>query len=261
MLKRSAEKEMRPRDIDKLVEGYIGTDSGYLNHFSYASHEKFYYHYCDIEVDVVSYRDQGLSTRRAFIAILRDLDPRSQAKVIRGTFEMLPPPEQPEDEEARSKVRIYNELISIAAQLEADGLVNLPLPVNTTEVVYSALQDAETLLSTSGPVRAVDRAHTALHGYLNHLCAARGISMPPDAALTFVFKVVREQFTEFHGPISHDEHAKRLFGSLAGALDSLNTIRNRGSLAHPNEILLEAAEAMLYINLSRAVLGYLESRL
>ena len=47
---------------------------------------------------------------------------------------------------------------------------------------------------------------------------------------------------------------------MAAALDSLNTIRNRGTLAHPNELLLDAPEAMLYINLSRAVLGYIESK-
>ncbi len=54
--------------------------------------------------------------------------------------------------------------------------------------------------------------------------------------------------------------AKRVFGSLVPALDSLNTIRNRGTRAHPNELLLEPAEAMLYINLSRAVLSYVDSK-
>jgi hypothetical protein len=253
---------MRPREINKLVEDYIGTtDSGYLKYFSYSTHDRFYHHYCDVEVDVQSYRDQGLSTRKAFIAILKDLDARSQAKVIRGTFEMIPTPENPIDEDDIKRVRIHNELLSVAAQLESDVLINLPAPVSTSEVVYLALQDAETLLSTSGPVRAVDRAHTALHGYLKHLCDQRKITLPDDASLTYVFKIVREQFPEFSGPISHDEHAKRLFGSLAGALDSLNTIRNRGSMAHPNELLIDGAEAMLYINLSRAVISYLESRL
>jgi hypothetical protein len=253
---------MRPRDINKLVEDYIGTtDTGYLKHFSYSIHDRFYHHYCDVEVDVQAYRDQGLSTRKAFIAILKDLDARSQAKVIRGTFEMLPPPVQPSVEQDQKLIRVHNELLAVAAQLESDGLINLPAPANTSEVVYSALQDAETLLKTNGPIRAVDRAHTALHGYLNHLCATRRIELPADSALTYVFKIVREQFPEFSGPISHDDHAKRLFGSLAGALDSLNTIRNRGSMAHPNEVLLEAAEAMLYINLSRAVLSYIETRI
>jgi hypothetical protein len=33
---------MTPREINKLVEGYIGTNGGYLNHFSYSIHDKFY---------------------------------------------------------------------------------------------------------------------------------------------------------------------------------------------------------------------------
>jgi hypothetical protein len=48
---------------------------------------------------------------------------------------------------------------------------------------------------------------------------------------------------------------------MASALDSLNTIRNRATLAHPNELLLEAPEAMLFINLSRAVLAYIETKM
>ena len=57
------------------------------------------------------------------------------------------------------------------------------------------------------------------------------------------------------------DEAKRVFGSMAAALDSLNTIRNRATLAHPNELLLEAPEAMLFINLSRAVLAYIETKM
>jgi hypothetical protein len=72
--------------------------------------------------------------------------------------------------------------------------------------------------------------------------------------------VIREQFTEFSAIIPHDAEAKRVFGSMASALDSLNTIRNRGTLAHPNELLLDAPEAMLYINLARAVLGFIEAK-
>lgn len=31
----------------------------------------------------------------------------------------------------------------------------------------------------------------------------------------------------------------------------------KGTLAHPNELLLDATESMLYVNLSRAVLAYI----
>jgi hypothetical protein len=50
---------------------------------------------------------------------------------------------------------------------EAPDPVANPSPAFTTDVVERALVDAEQLLSGSGPISAVDRVHTALHGYLS----------------------------------------------------------------------------------------------
>ena len=250
---------MTPREIDRLVEDYIGTNGGYLNNFSYSIHDAFYHRYCDLDVDVAAYRAKGLTTRRAFIAILRDAKPRDQAKIIRGVFEMIPPPEKVTADAARKRYALHKQLLDVAARLEADGHIETPEIAETSEVVFEALKDAEVLLKTRGPKSAVDRAHTALHGYLKRLCSDRGV-VPTDPSLTAVFKVMREQFPKFSATIPHDAEAKRLFGSMASALDSLNTIRNRATLAHPNELLLDAPEAMLYINLSRAVLGYIEAK-
>lgn len=252
---------MTIREINKLVEDYIGTTSdGYLSHFSYSKHEKFYHLYCDVEVDVPAYRSRGHSTRTAFMQILKDVSPQNQAKIIRGTFAFLPPPETAADDSGKKRLKVYEELLVVAERLEAGGQVSSPVIAQTSEVVYEALKDAELLLASRGPKNAVDRAHTALHGYLKQLCLKRGETLPKDASLTDVFKVLRERFPEFATTIPHDSEAKRVFGSLSSALDSLNTIRNRGTLAHPNALLLEPAEAMLYVNLSRAVLSYIEAK-
>ena len=56
---------MTPREINKLVEEYIGTDGGYLKHFSYSTHDRFYLHYCDLDIDAAAYRAKGLTTLRA----------------------------------------------------------------------------------------------------------------------------------------------------------------------------------------------------
>jgi hypothetical protein len=250
-----------PRETNKLVEDYIGTNGGFLDQFSYSIHDRFYHSYCDLDVDIPSYRAKGNTTRVAFIQILKDAKPREQAKIIRGVFEMIPPPEESTNPIDAKKLRLYKELLEVAARLEADGQVESPVIANTSEVVFEALKDAEILLRSSGPKNAVDRAHTALHGYLKKLCLDRGEVFSKEPSLTDVFKVLRENFPEFSAIIPHDAEAKRVFGSLSSALDSLNTIRNRGTLAHPNEMLLEAPEAMLYINLSRAVLGYIETKL
>ena len=252
---------MTPREINKLVEDYIGTNGGYLNYFSYSKHDKFYHIYCDLDVDVPSYRAKGNTTRTAFVQILKEVKPREQAKIIRGVFEMIPPPDDTSNPDSAKKSKLHKELLEIAVRLEADGQVESPVIANTSEVVFEALKDAEILLRSSGPKNAEDRAHTALHGYLKKICSDRGEVFPKEPSLTDVFKALREKFPEFSAVIPHDIEAKRVFGSLSSALDSLNTIRNRGTLAHPNEMLLEAPEAMLYINLSRAVLGYIETKL
>jgi hypothetical protein len=251
---------MTMREITMLVEDYLGTSGGYLNYFSYSEHESFYHTYCDLEVDVAEVRKINGTTRKAFIAILKDAVPRDQAKIIRGTLDFRPLVKFEKDEKFELRSSVHAKLLAVAARLEGDGHVAQPVLSFTTETVAQALKDAELLLNKSGPSNAVDRAHTAVHGYLKGLCAERKITVLPDTSLTGFFKILREQFPEFSGVVAHDNEAKRVFGSIATALDSLNTIRNRGTLAHPNEILLEAAEAMLFINLSRAALGYIDTR-
>jgi abortive infection Abi-like protein len=49
--------------------------------------------------------------------------------------------------------------------------------------------------------------------------------------------------------------------SLGSVMDALNPARNRGSVAHPNDNLLDADEAMLFINAARTVLQYVDAKL
>jgi hypothetical protein len=45
---------------------------------------------------------------------------------------------------------------------------------------------------------------------------------------------------------------------MATALDAINTMRNRASVAHANEQLLDNAEAVLALNAIRTILHYLD---
>jgi hypothetical protein len=51
-------------------------------------------------------------------------------------------------------------------------------PRLSASVVERALRDAQRLLESSGAVSAVDRAHTALHGYMRLLCDRRRSRIP-----------------------------------------------------------------------------------
>ena len=124
----------------------------------------------------------------------------------------------------------------------------------------AALADAEELIRTEGPSHAVDRVHTALHGYLRAVLQEDNITFDSETSITALFKLLREKHPAFHhlGPRPSD--IARVSGSLTTIIDSLNTLRNKASGAHPTEHL-DDPEAMLVINAVRAILRYVDEKL
>jgi hypothetical protein len=57
------------------------------------------------------------------------------------------------------------------------------------------------------------------------------------------------------------EDIKRILRTSASIVDAMGTLRNRASLAHPNEDILDRDEALLVINVGRSLLRFLDSKL
>jgi hypothetical protein len=53
---------------------------------------------------------------------------------------------------------------------------------------------------------------------------------------------------------------RKIVFSIGNILDALNPLRNRGSLAHANDQLVERDEALLVVNLTRSIIQYLDGR-
>jgi len=153
----------------------------------------------------------------------------------------------------------------ICAELVEDQYpapVSTPRPKVTSQTVEKALVDAELMVKQWKPINAVDRVHTALHGYIKQVCSDAGICQEADSvSLTGAVKLLREQhprFSQEGGPAGHSALIMRSFSAIC---DTLNQIRNGASLAHPNGQLLDDAEAMLAVNAARTVLHYVHSKL
>jgi hypothetical protein len=129
------------------------------------------------------------------------------------------------------------------------------------EIVESALKDAEVLLSTNGPVSAIDRAHTALHGYLKGACDSHFVQYRKDAGITELYKNIRENVNEIKELGERSDDLNKMLRSLMSVLDALNPIRNRASMAHANENLLGKEEAFFVLNVINSVLHYLNAKL
>lgn len=130
-------------------------------------------------------------------------------------------------------------------------------PLSAGEVVRRALADSEKLLQSSGAVSAIDRLHTALHGYLRAVCADAHLTVAEGASITALFKIVRTKHTSLQDLGSQSDEIVRILTSFGTVIDSVNTIRNHASVAHPNENMLNDDEASLVVNAVRTLFNYL----
>jgi hypothetical protein len=144
------------------------------------------------------------------------------------------------------------------------GMVHVPAPApgpSASELVQRALADAEILIqSPGGPVSAVDRVHTALHGYFKTLCEREDIDAGTSPTLTQLFKHLRQAHPAFAVEGPHADDVRKIAQSMAAALDAVNTLRNHASVAHPNEVLLGPVEAMLAVNATRTLFNYVAEK-
>lgn len=153
------------------------------------------------------------------------------------------------------EVGLYIRFIATRLINEEDISVESPREdTYTSETVRQALKDSDLLLAQHGPQSAIDRVHTALHGYLKIIT---GID---NESITYLFKKLRENHPAFVSG-KEDEHSKRIMGSLSSCIDAINSLRNNSSLAHPNKELLEEPEAQLMINCSKTIFSYISEKI
>lgn len=243
---------LRKSEVQKLVYKYIGVAGGYLGDFSYRTHDEFYVA-LDLDIDP---SDHGATTRERFTNILLSSKPDAQARILQGILDKYPV--------GSSDIRtpeMVEEIKGWISRLRGAAPVTAPAPRFTSDVVARALDDAEHLLGKQGATSALDRAHTALHGHLRAVCAAERVPVPDDATMAVLFNALREHHPAFRDLGPRPDDIGKVLRALAVVLDTLNPLRNRASVAHPNLALLPQAEAMLALNAARSVLRYVDDKL
>jgi hypothetical protein len=241
-------------EIVKLVNRYVGVEGGYLVSFGYRTSRSSTPEYCGFEPDPSLLTG---TTRERFINVLETQSPRAQAAILRALVARCPPGQAGAPTARTEQYR--DELLRRADQLE--GTAGVADPVFTTATVRMALDDADMLVTTRGPTNAVDRVHTALHGWLRAAVAASGVATAAEASMPAILKAMRSDT----GPLAdlgrRGNDVAKLPNASASILDALLPLRNRASLAHPNDELLDAAEAHLVINIARSLLLYFDTKI
>lgn len=248
---------LKASEIHWVVTAYVGVSGGYLGDFTYATHREFYAAYCDLVIDAESF--PGKTTCERFVAILTGVDPPSQAAILIGVARRFPV-----GSEIQRTAHAQRRLLGLAKRCREVAAVGATEPSISSEVVQRALAEASTLLVSHGPASAIDRVHTAMHGYLRTLCRAHQVDLttaPAEPRITHYFKALRQQHPSLRDLGVQDDSMKGILFSLANILDQFDPIRNRASLAHANDALIERHEALLVINVARSVMQYLDAKM
>ncbi|KMY56593.1 abortive infection family protein [Geobacillus sp. FSL K6-0789] len=242
-------EKLSPTEINSVV-AYIGVHNGYLGNFSYASHAEFYPSYCGLDINPNDYEG---TTRERFIKILTEADAYQQSKILRGVLEKYPL-EYFEDRfeegflnktEIENKRRLYTKIKGWISQLEGNGLIKVD--ELDYELVEEVLKQAEILINNHSAASAVDRVHTALHGYLKKICDEAGIVFEKDRpTIQEIFSKLKNEHPCFK--VDNDPNFNAIINSISKLLHKLNDIRNNRSFSHLNENILGEPEALFIIN-------------
>lgn len=146
-------------------------------------------------------------------------------------------------------------------QADAYGMTVAEIIPTGSEAAMQALADAQALLESRGPTSAVDRVHTGLHGFLRGTCEAAGISFNADATANQLLRLLLDQHAALQDLGPRGDEVRRMIRTSVSIVDAMGTVRNRASLAHPNEELLDHEEALFVINLGRSLLRFLDAKL
>jgi hypothetical protein len=142
--------------------------------------------------------------------------------------------------------------------VETGGRVATPeIAESFSTTVMRALGDAKSLVGTVDASSAIDRAHTALHGYLVQLCRDGSIELPKEPTASKAFKLLREFHPALQASGNRADEVTRVLNSFAASIDAFSTLRNKASLAHVNE-LLDVPEATAIVNAMYTIFRYIQ---
>jgi hypothetical protein len=170
----------------------------------------------------------------------------------------------PEAVHALNRVGCNIKYVVAEIELDADNkpieILNVEELKITSATVEHALSQARTLILSHGAPAALDRIHTVFHGYLKVACENAKIPIPNDRpGIIELLGLLRKHSVFVFEPELESLVTQTLRGAQK-SIDALETFRNNHSLAHPQDMLPEP-EALLVINLTQAILRYIDARL
>lgn len=129
---------------------------------------------------------------------------------------------------------------------------------NRSAVIKKATDDATLFLRNGEYASAVDRIHTAFHGYLRQLLTEHQVAFVRDDSISALYNKLHDYYGNCIQPPDVATKIKTIMRSGAGIIHSVNELRNNNTIAHPNGPLIQEREARLVIGLLDVIVDYIE---
>lgn len=127
-----------------------------------------------------------------------------------------------------------------------------------SDTIQKAIEDATLFMREGKYDSAVDRVHTAFHGYLRQLLINYCVAFAKDDGLPALYNKLHEYYGSSIQPQEVAVRIKTTVRSAIGVVNSINELRNNNTVAHPNGELIQKREAQLVIRLVNAIVDYIE---
>jgi len=129
--------------------------------------------------------------------------------------------------------------------------------ISLTDAISKAIEDAESFMRDGKYDSAFDRVHTAFHGYLRKKLDDLGESYEESDTLNQLYNKLHT-YVSAHIATDQSGLIKTTLRSASGVINSIKELRNRHSLAHPNDSIITVREAELCIRLVKELSDYIE---
>lgn len=123
------------------------------------------------------------------------------------------------------------------------------------DILKLAIEDANKFMYEGNYTSALDRVHTFFMGYIRENLRSKGIEYTENETLNQLFKKI---YSFYESEKLIDKKIGTILKSMTGAISSINDLRNKNSLSHPNENIVNNRDAKLAIETVKMITNYLE---
>lgn len=128
-----------------------------------------------------------------------------------------------------------------------------------TQAIGKAIDDANLFIREGKYDSALDRIHSAVHGYVRATLLEHDIEYAESDTLAQLYTKLHRFYEQSIQPPEVAELIKTAIRSASGIISSLNDLRNRHTVSHPNATLIRQREALLMLRLVSALIDYIET--